>query len=65
VSEDDVRQKTLGVIGLGAMGYGAAINALRRGMSTWSLGLNPDAHARYAALTGIPLPASAAEKEAE
>jgi putative dehydrogenase len=46
-SEDDMHNKTLGVIGLGSMGYGAAVTALRRGMPTWGLDLNLDACARF------------------
>ena len=41
--------KTLGVIGLGSMGYGAAVSALKRGVPTWGLDLNPAACERFAA----------------
>ena len=34
---------TLGVIGLGSMGRGAALSALRRGVPTWGFDLNPAA----------------------
>ena len=38
------KQKVLGVVGLGSMGYGAAISAQRRGVPVW--GLDPSAAAR-------------------
>ena len=44
--------KTLGVIGLGSMGYGAAVSALKRGVPTWGLDLNPAACERFAAEGG-------------
>ncbi|MHB9097974.1 MAG: 3-hydroxyacyl-CoA dehydrogenase NAD-binding domain-containing protein [Syntrophales bacterium] len=47
-----MRQKTLGVIGLGSMGNGTAISALRRGMPARALDLNPDAARKLA----LPLP---------
>jgi putative dehydrogenase len=40
--------KTLGVIGLGSMGRGAALSALRRGVPTWGIDLNPAACAAVA-----------------
>ena len=39
---------TLGVIGLGSMGRGAALSALRRGIPTWGFDLNPAACASVA-----------------
>jgi len=39
---------TLGIIGLGSMGRGAAISALRRGIPTWGFDLNPAACASVA-----------------
>jgi putative dehydrogenase len=39
---------TLGVIGLGSMGRGAALSALRRGIPTWGYDLNPAACATVA-----------------
>ena len=39
----------LGVIGLGSMGHGAALSALRKGTSVWGLDANPAACARFAA----------------
>ncbi|MDF0605857.1 NAD(P)-dependent oxidoreductase [Neisseriaceae bacterium TC5R-5] len=36
------RQKTLGVVGLGAMGYGAALSALRSGLTTWGYDKRPE-----------------------
>jgi len=43
---------TLGVIGLGSMGYGAAVSALRRGLTVWGLDLRAEARARFAAEGG-------------
>ena len=43
---------TLGVIGLGSMGRGAALTALARGVTTWGLDLNPAACATVAAAGG-------------
>ena len=43
---------TLGVIGLGSMGRGAALSALRRGVPTWGFDLNPAACASVAAAGG-------------
>ena len=40
---------TLGVISLGSMGRSAALSALRRGIPTWGLDLNPAAAAKDAA----------------
>ena len=43
---------TLGVIGLGSMGRGAALTALKRGIPTWGLDLNPEACAAIAQAGG-------------
>jgi L-threonate 2-dehydrogenase len=43
---------TLGVIGLGSMGRGAALSALRRGVPTWGFDLNPAACATVAEAGG-------------
>jgi len=43
---------TLGVIGLGSMGRGAALTALKRGIPTWGLDLNPAACAVIAQAGG-------------
>ena len=43
---------TLGVIGLGSMGRGAALSALRRGVPTWGFDLNPAACAAVAEAGG-------------
>ena len=43
---------TLGVIGLGSMGRGAALSALRRGIPTWGFDLNPAACATIAEAGG-------------
>jgi 3-hydroxyisobutyrate dehydrogenase len=42
------KPSTLGVVGLGSMGHGAALSALRRGVPTWGLDLNPAACAAVA-----------------
>lgn len=39
---------TLGIIGLGSMGRGAALSAIRRGVPTWGFDLNPAACATVA-----------------
>lgn len=41
--------KTLGVLGLGSMGYGAALSALRRGVATWGMDTRIEARERFAA----------------
>lgn len=43
---------TLGVIGLGSMGRGAALTALQRGVPTWGLDVNPAACAAVAQAGG-------------
>jgi 3-hydroxyisobutyrate dehydrogenase len=43
---------TLGVIGLGSMGRGAALSALKRGVPTWGFDLNPTACATVAEAGG-------------
>ena len=43
---------TLGVVGLGSMGRGAALSALRRGVPTWGIDLNPAACATVAEAGG-------------
>ncbi len=52
--------KTLGVIGLGSMGMGAACAALRNGVSTWGCDPRPEARQAFAAAGGKAV-ASAAE----
>ena len=44
--------KTLGVVGLGSMGYGAAVSAMRRGVPTWGLDTTEAARARFTAAGG-------------
>jgi L-threonate 2-dehydrogenase len=44
--------KTLGVIGLGSMGFGAAVTALRNGVSTIGLDTRAEARARFEAEGG-------------
>ena len=51
---------TLGVIGLGSMGRGAALSALRRGVPTWGFDLSPSACASVAA-AGARIATSVAE----
>ncbi|GAB3628891.1 3-hydroxyisobutyrate dehydrogenase [Pandoraea terrae] len=46
------QHKTLGVVGLGSMGFGAAISAVRRDVETWGFDLNPLACERFAAEGG-------------
>jgi 3-hydroxyisobutyrate dehydrogenase len=43
---------TLGVVGLGSMGLGAATSALRRGVNTWGLDPRESARAAFAAAGG-------------
>ncbi len=52
--------KTLGVIGLGSMGMGAACSALRNGVTTWGCDPRPEAREAFAAAGGKAV-ASAAE----
>ena len=51
---------TLGVIGLGSMGRGAALTALSRGIPTWGFDLNPAACAVVAEAGGVIAPDAAA-----
>lgn len=44
--------KVLGVVGLGSMGYGAAVSAMKRGVPTWGLDTTEAARARFAAAGG-------------
>lgn len=44
--------KVLGVVGLGSMGFGAAISAHRRGVETWGLDTRAQARERFAAEGG-------------
>lgn len=44
---------TLGVVGLGSMGYGAALSALRRGVPTWGLDTRAEARDRFVAAGGL------------
>lgn len=41
------KQKSLGVIGLGSMGMGAACSALRNGVATWGCDPRPEARAAF------------------
>jgi L-threonate 2-dehydrogenase len=47
-----VTNKTLGVVGLGSMGYGAAVSALKRGAPTWGLDTRAEARDRFVAEGG-------------
>jgi 3-hydroxyisobutyrate dehydrogenase len=47
-----MNQPTLGVVGLGSMGHGAARTALRRGIDTWGLDTREEARDRFAAEGG-------------
>jgi len=44
--------RVLGVVGLGSMGYGAAVSAMKRGMPTWGLDTTEAARTRFAAAGG-------------
>ena len=44
--------RVLGVVGLGSMGFGAALTALRRGVTTIGLDARPEARERFAAEGG-------------
>ena len=44
--------RTLGVVGLGSMGHGAAVSALRRGVPTWGLDAQAAARERFLAAGG-------------
>jgi 3-hydroxyisobutyrate dehydrogenase len=43
---------TLGVVGLGSMGHGAAVSALRRGHTVWGLDTRAEARERFVAAGG-------------
>ncbi len=44
--------KVLGVVGLGSMGYGAAVSAMKRGVPVWGLDTTEAAQARFTAAGG-------------
>jgi 3-hydroxyisobutyrate dehydrogenase len=52
LSRDTPPARTLGVVGLGSMGLGAASSAVRRGVATWGLDPRPEARAAFAAAGG-------------
>lgn len=63
MSDNPPRQPVIGVIGLGSMGYGAAVSAHRRGFVTWGIDPRAEARERFAADGGriaASLPALAA-----
>ncbi len=45
-------EKVLGVVGLGSMGYGAAVSAMARGVPVWGLDTTEAARARFTAAGG-------------
>jgi len=47
-----VNNRTLGVVGLGSMGFGAAVSAVKRGVATWGLDTRAEARERFAAAGG-------------
>lgn len=47
-----MKRGTLGVVGLGSMGFGAAVTAVRRGVVTWGLDTRPEVGERFAAAGG-------------
>ena len=47
MTSSTVGRKTLGVVGLGSMGFGAAVSALRAGVATWGLDTRADARERF------------------
>jgi 3-hydroxyisobutyrate dehydrogenase len=47
-----VNDRTLGVVGLGSMGFGAAVSAVKRGVATWGLDTRAEARERFAAAGG-------------
>lgn len=48
-----MKAKTLGVIGLGSMGMGAACSALRNGVPTWGCDPRPEARAAFEQAGGV------------
>jgi L-threonate 2-dehydrogenase len=54
-----MNDKTFGVVGLGSMGFGAAVSALRRGIRTWGMDPRAEARERFAAAGGHATPALA------
>jgi 3-hydroxyisobutyrate dehydrogenase len=44
--------KTFGMVGLGSMGFGAAVSAVRAGVRTWGLDTRAEARERFAAAGG-------------
>lgn len=52
MSDTSIRQPVIGVVGLGSMGYGAAVSAHRRGFVTWGTDPRAEARERLAAAGG-------------
>jgi 3-hydroxyisobutyrate dehydrogenase len=49
---NQTNDRTFGVVGLGSMGFGAAVSAVRRGVRTWGLDTRVEARERFAAAGG-------------
>ena len=52
MSDTSSRRPVIGVVGLGSMGFGAAVSAHRRGFVTWGTDPRPEARERFAAEGG-------------
>jgi putative dehydrogenase len=52
MNDSSARQPIIGVVGLGSMGFGAAVSAHRRGFVTWGTDPRPEARERFAAEGG-------------
>lgn len=52
MNDSSARTPVIGVVGLGSMGFGAAVSAHRRGFVTWGTDPRPEARERFAAQGG-------------
>lgn len=52
MNDSSARTPVIGVVGLGSMGFGAAVSAHRRGFATWGIDPRPEARERFAAEGG-------------
>mgnify|MGYP000946483180 FL=1 len=52
MNDASARPPVIGVVGLGSMGFGAAVSAHRRGFVTWGTDPRPEARERFAAAGG-------------
>jgi L-threonate 2-dehydrogenase len=52
MNDSSAHTPVIGVVGLGSMGFGAAVSAHRRGFVTWGTDPRPEARARFAAEGG-------------